>query len=204
MSDSMNDALKTAKLKLSACLRERDKLNDEIEKWERVVESLSAVTEESNPDLPSDILVVTPFYGDHRPMGFTDGVRDVLRRAEVILTAPQIRDELQRMGFDFSKYAQPLVPLHNTLKRLQEQKEVVSIKNQAGETTGYQWINPIVRAVEEERSWLADALIKSVQPPPGVRGSFGRAARNSESEEQKKRMQSMGHAFDDVLGSDKK
>jgi hypothetical protein len=195
MPDSINDALKTAKRKLLACLRERDRLNNEIEKWERVVESLSAVTVDSSADLPPDIVVVSPFFGDKKPMGFTDGVRDVLRRAEVIMTAPQIRNELERMGFDFSKYAQPLVPLHNTLKRLQEQKEIVSIKNQAGETTGYQWINPIVRAVKEERSWLADALGKPVQPPPGVRGSFGRTVqKTSESE----------GVWEQVFGDDKK
>jgi hypothetical protein len=43
-----------------------------------------------------------------------------------------------------------LVPIHNTLKRLEEQGEVRAAKNEQGRVKGYQWIGPIERAMKEE------------------------------------------------------
>jgi hypothetical protein len=61
---------------------------------------------------------------------------------------------LVECGFDFSRYKQKLVPVHNAMRRLEEQREVRAIKNDQGRVKGYQWIAPIERAFLEEHDWL--------------------------------------------------
>jgi hypothetical protein len=115
-----------------------------------------AVSENDASD-PSDV-ELSDFIANElgtKALRFTDGVRMVLRQSasrEVPISVPEIRDQLINLGFNFAKYAQPLVPIHNTLKRLEEQGEVSPIKNEQGQTLGYKWISPIERALASEGS----------------------------------------------------
>ncbi len=60
-----------------------------------------------------------------------------------------MRDRLIAKGLNLSKYKQPLVPIHNTLKRLESQQEIVPFLDDNGEIRGYRWVSPIARAVAE-------------------------------------------------------
>lgn len=172
--DPIKDALATARHNLMSRISQRlnlteeaQRLDKEIDDWKRVVDSLSTVSGETSAELPADILVfdraaslagvATPLAEPYKAMRFTDAIRETLREAGVVLSPPQIRDHLKIMGFDFSKYAQELVPVHNTLKRLAEQGEVRVFTNADGDTVGYMWIDPVLQAVEKERSnWLTN------------------------------------------------
>jgi hypothetical protein len=82
---------------------------------------------------------------------FTDGVRLVLKQnRNAILTATDIRTCLLNLGFDFAKYSQPMTPIHNCLKRLEEQGEVMAKKTKDGQVIGYTWISSIERALAED------------------------------------------------------
>jgi hypothetical protein len=154
MVDPINSVLETAHQKLGQLLAERSKIDKAIVDWKRVIDSLLAVSESEDAD-PSDV-EVSAFVGNEtgtRRIKFTDGVRLVLRQnasREIPISVPEIREQLINLGFDFAKYAQPLVPIHNTLKRLEDQREVFPIKNDQGQTLGYRWISPIERALNEE------------------------------------------------------
>jgi hypothetical protein len=154
MVDPINNALEAAHQKLNELLNERAKIDKEIIDWKRVIDSLLAVSA-SDTDDPSDV-EVSAFVNDKpgkTTIKFTDGVRMVLRQnasRNMSISVPEIREQLTNLGFNFAKYAQPLVPIHNTLKRLEEQGEVRPLKNEMGQTLGYTWISPIERALNED------------------------------------------------------
>jgi hypothetical protein len=62
----------------------------------------------------------TPTVG----VGLTDACRMVLNAAGHPLTAVEVRQQLEAMGFDVSKYSNDLAPIHTVLKRLTESDEV--------------------------------------------------------------------------------
>jgi hypothetical protein len=158
---TIQSALDTARAKLTELVNARGRIDKEIIEWKRVVDSLSAVSETVSEDVPSDIGLAE--LAPVLRLKFTDAIRDILKTADGYVTAPQIRDQLIRMGFDFSKYKQELVPVHNTLKRLQDQGEVSARRDfrdtQGGTQSGtvsYRWITPLARA-------LADPVEDSLQ-----------------------------------------
>jgi len=159
--DPISAALEAAHQKLSDLLSERATIDKEIVDWKRVIDSLLAVSESEDTD-PAVVEVSAFVEGKpgKQTVKFTDGVRMVLQQnsnREIPISVPEIRDQLTNLGFDFAKYAQPLVPIHNTMKRLEEQGEVRPLKNEMGQTLGYKWISPIERALsdDDQLSYLA-------------------------------------------------
>jgi hypothetical protein len=151
--DPINAALEMAHEKLSQLLADRAKIDREIVDWKQVIDSLLAVTESEVVD-PSDVEVSAFVEGKpgKQTVKFTDGVRMVLSQnanRTIPISVPEIREQLINLGFDFAKYAQPLVPIHNTLKRLKEQGEVSAVENEQGQILGYRWISPIERALND-------------------------------------------------------
>lgn len=151
MSDPIQDALAKAKKKLDELVTDRTRIDREIMNWKRVVDSLTAVSDEHSDEIPADVrLFADPKLTPLLNLKFTDAIRNVLASVDGYVSAPAIRDQLVDLGFDFSKYKQELVPIHNTLKRLEEQGEAQAVKNEQGQTLGYRWISPIARALAEE------------------------------------------------------
>jgi hypothetical protein len=58
------------------------------------------------------------------PIGLTDACRLVVRGAGVPVTPPEVRQRLQAIGFDLSKYQNDLAAIHTILKRLNESGEL--------------------------------------------------------------------------------
>ena len=58
------------------------------------------------------------------PLGLTDACRLVVRGAGVPVTPADVRQRLQSMGFDLTKYANDLAAIHTILKRLNESGEL--------------------------------------------------------------------------------
>lgn len=133
----------------------RAEIDGHILKWKRAIDGVLAVTESEQGD-PEDV-EVSAFVAGRKTVKFTDGVRLCLKqRSNTVLSAPDVRDGLINLGFDFGKYAQPLVPIHNCLKRLVEQGEAEAVKTAEGQSIGYKWISPIERALAEEVSGYGD------------------------------------------------
>jgi hypothetical protein len=58
------------------------------------------------------------------PLGLTDACRLVVRGAGVPVTPAEVRQRLQSIGFDLSKYVNDLAAIHTILKRLNESGEL--------------------------------------------------------------------------------
>jgi hypothetical protein len=141
--------------------KQRAAIDAQIIQWKQLVDSLRTVCNDEDDEDPSDVEVSTLMegVGGKQKIKFTDGVRMVFRQNQnSVLTAPEIRNGLLNLGFNFSKYRQPLTPIHNCLKRLEEQGEVMPKKLPDGQILGYTWISPIERALAEETPSFAEEL----------------------------------------------
>jgi hypothetical protein len=58
------------------------------------------------------------------PWGLTDACRVVLRNANVPLSPTEVRDRLEAIGFDLSRYSNELAAIHTILRRLNESGEI--------------------------------------------------------------------------------
>ena len=58
------------------------------------------------------------------PLGLTDACRLVVRGAGAPVTPTDVRQRLQSIGFDLSKYSNDLAAIHTILKRLNESGEL--------------------------------------------------------------------------------
>jgi hypothetical protein len=82
----------------------------------------------------SKLLGLTPTV----PLGLTDAIRLVVRGAGVPMTPVDVRDRLQAIGFDVSKYTNDLAAVHTILKRLNESGELRFIPRAPGKHQ-YSW-----------------------------------------------------------------
>ncbi len=73
--------------------------------------------------------------------GLTDACRVVLKGAGHPMTPVEVRDRLEAIGFDLSKYASSLAAIHTVLKRLKEAKELRFIELHEGKFA-YEWQQP--------------------------------------------------------------
>ncbi len=85
----------------------------------------------------SRLLGLTPTV----PLGLTDAIRLVVRGAGVPMTPTEVRDRLQAIGFDVSKYSNDLAAVHTILKRLNESGELRFIARGPG-SHQYTWNRP--------------------------------------------------------------
>lgn len=146
--------------KFVAARADIDKQRAEIDKniihWKMLVDSLRPFCSDDDEEDPSDVEVSAFVEGGKQKIKFTDGVRIVLKQhRDAPITVPDIRMGLLNLGFDFSKYRQPLTPIHNCLKRLEEQGEVKPEKTNDGQIVGYKWVSSIERALAEEPGFLS-------------------------------------------------
>jgi hypothetical protein len=70
--------------------------------------------------------------------GLTDSCRVVLRGAAHPMTPMEVRDRLEAIGFDLSKYSSSLAAIHTVLKRLGEAREVDVVELDSGRLA-YRW-----------------------------------------------------------------
>src|SRR5256885_17044706 len=118
----------------------------------------------------SKLLGLTPTV----PMGLTDAIRLVVRGAGVPMTPVDVRDRLQAIGFDVSKYANDLAAVHTILKRLNESGELRFIPRAPGRHQ-YTLNRPstvvalgpdIVRFMQENRHEQEAMQATDDDPPP--------------------------------------
>ena len=151
--------MKEAKRARQAAYKERAAIEQRIVNLTKSIDGLSALCE---PKSEEQFLVGS----DSDPTLFqvislTDAIRHIFSKSsEPVLTPTEVRDELLAMGMDLAKYKQPLVPIHNTLKRLVSQEELVEFRDDNNELRGYRWVTPLARAVAkvESRDSMPDYL----------------------------------------------
>jgi hypothetical protein len=73
--------------------------------------------------------------------GMTDACRVVLRNAGHPMTPTEVRDRLEAIGLDLSKYTNSLSAIHTVIKRLVEAQEVRLVDLESGRFA-YEWQRP--------------------------------------------------------------
>src|SRR5689334_21362106 len=170
MSNTYKSALDAARKEYETLLLERQEMDQRILRLKQTIDGLSALCES---DEDADAIVdVEPGLAPGYSIGLTDAIRSILEtNSNDVLNAKEVRVILENMGVDMKKkYVQPMVPVHNTLKRLEKQGEIVSLKDDRGNVVGYRWVTPIARAM---------ANVESSARLAGGTGRFVRAIRAS-------------------------
>ena len=75
-------------------------------------------------------------------MGLTDACRMILKAAGYPLTAAEVRTRLEAIGFDVSRYSNPLASIHIVLKRLGRSGNV-KVTSGLHDKRAYVWRPPV-------------------------------------------------------------
>ena len=73
-----------------------------------------------------------------KPAGLTEAISNNLRQTPQSLSANEVREWLEREGFDLSDYSQPLATISVTLRRLAKSRRVRATRE--GRKVTYKWI----------------------------------------------------------------
>jgi hypothetical protein len=76
------------------------------------------------------------------PFSLADACRLILMRHDQPLAAGRMREELEMMGFELARQANPLASIHVTLKRLVEAGQVRFVPGGSGRSPAYAWKGP--------------------------------------------------------------
>src|SRR2546427_586104 len=106
---SYKKALDDARLEMAEALRLRAELDSRIARLRQTISSLAQLCDE-RIDLV-DVLL-------REDMGLTEACQEVLRAAFKPLTGLEVKAGLEKMGFDLSRYSNPLASIYPTLNRL--------------------------------------------------------------------------------------
>lgn len=126
MTDEYRTALDAASREYETLLAERARIDARIAQLAQTIGSLMRLCN------------LQPTVG----WGLTDAVRGVLRAAGHPLTAVEVRDQLEAMGFDIARYSNDLASIHTVLKRLNQAGEVDFVPR-AHDKPGYRWRKPV-------------------------------------------------------------
>ncbi len=143
-------ALQEARKSLKDAYEERAVLEQRIVSLKQTIDGLTSLCE---PEPRVEIRRRDPETGFDIRSSFrlSFAIRQIFSDSrEYMLTPTEVRDALLKMGLNLAeKYKQPLVPIHNTLKRLEAQGELVALRDDTGDLRGYRWVSPLARAVAE-------------------------------------------------------
>jgi hypothetical protein len=94
--------------------------------------------------------------------GLTDACRIVLKAARRAMTPTEVRDRLEAIGFDLTKYTNSLAAIHTVLRRLHDGGEVLFVERPRRKFA-CEWRPSIWPVVISEQTLMA-----TLEPPAGV------------------------------------
>ena len=135
--EEFQKALEIAQLEIEHLLKQRSEIDTRIAHLKSTAESLSRLLGTETKRIITRLAEMLD-QGPADP-GITNAIRWVLTNATVPLSVPEIKLRLETIGVPLSDYVNPSAVLHNTLSRLERQKQVmrVAIQDAAGPTTAY-------------------------------------------------------------------
>lgn len=124
--DDYRRALEKATREYEALLAERARIDARLARLAQTIGSLMRLCN------------LTPTVS----LGLTDACRMVLKAASHPLTAVEVRDQLEAMGFDVARYANDLASIHTVLKRLNQAGEADFVPR-ANDRPAWRWRKPV-------------------------------------------------------------
>lgn len=142
MAINYQQLMEQSVLALADLVRKRREVDAEIVRLQRFVRAMAAKRDGGGfPETPADV---------SSPPGITEAVSRVLQASRMCLTPVLIRDLLPCVGFDPTRYKDPLPSIHVVLKRLVNSRQVMRVPSQSGD--GYLWIGLLLKpSMENER-----------------------------------------------------
>lgn len=117
--------LADTRAELERAISERDRLNIRIAQLQNLVRNLATRATDRNK------LSETREEGRnivHSPLGLTEAVRTIFRSSPSPLHRHQVKNGLIDMGYDLTKYANPMAIIYQIEKRLHQAGEIVPVK----------------------------------------------------------------------------
>jgi hypothetical protein len=140
---TFRNSLVEARRKLELAQAERDALNVRIANLERLVETLAA---ECDSEVQDAMRTDKPLAAEN---SFNNAIEFALRGAKIGLTPVEVRDKMEALGYDFSKYeSDPLASIHTLLKRFVK-KGLVTVNRLPHNRTEYKWAGDSNKAGRE-------------------------------------------------------
>jgi hypothetical protein len=150
-SNAFEAALREARKSLSEAYEDRVAIEQRIVSLKQTIDGLTNLcepepffieTQRRDPETGFDI---------RSKFRLSFAIRQIFSESEnYTLTPTEVSDALLKIDVNFAeRYKQPLVPIHNTLKRFEAQGELVAIRDDSGAFRGYRWVSPLARAVAE-------------------------------------------------------
>lgn len=124
-------ALEAAQVEFDRWVGVRTEIDARIAQLKSAIVLLSALLSESPPKVSKE--ETAEEFAD---LGISEAIRKTLKESGVGMTPVQIKARLVESQFDLNKYVNPSAVIHNTLRRLESQKEVVPVRDSSG-TTAY-------------------------------------------------------------------
>ncbi|MGC2245919.1 MAG: hypothetical protein WA609_04890 [Terriglobales bacterium] len=138
-------------------LKQRAAQDERLSQLKKTVDALSSLLGDVSPPvkpIPSlaDSVAAALRVGLSDPggAGISRMIRNILAHSHIPMTPVDIKAALARTGFDIGQYANAMAVIHNTLKRLQAQGELVAIYDAVHQVTAF--------------------ALRTVPPPPGSPG----------------------------------
>jgi hypothetical protein len=124
-------ALDMARKELEGLMQERAHLDSRIAKLAKSIEGLASLSDST--DVSAEVKTKLLELEISEAMGLTEAIRQIIGASMFGITPIQIRDTLVGEGFDPKKYSNMLTVIHNTLLRLDRQREIKRTVTLGGE-----------------------------------------------------------------------
>lgn len=150
-SDAFEVALREARKSLSKAYDDRAAIEQRIVSLKQTIDGLMNLCEPEPFFIETQSHDTETGFDIRSKFRLSFAIRQIFSESKTYTLTPiEVRDALLRIDAKFEeRYKQPLVPIHNTLKRLEAQGELVAIRSDSGDFHGYRWVSPLARAVAE-------------------------------------------------------
>jgi len=128
-------ALGTATGEMSELIEERTNIDRRITQLKATIDTLSALLNEQTPYVSLPDWEATA--GVLNELGISDAIRNVLLHAPAPMSPTEIKAALAEVGLPLDQYASAMSVIHNTLKRLEKQNELLTVKDSTGKVVAY-------------------------------------------------------------------
>jgi hypothetical protein len=144
-------ALREARKSLTEAYEDRAAIEQRIVNLKQTIDGLTNLCEPDPVFIEAQSRDTETGFDIRSKFSLSFAIRQIFSQSEKHTLAPtEVRDALLKIDVKFAeRYKQPLVPIHNTLKRLEAQGELVAIRDDSGDFRGYRWVSPLARAVAE-------------------------------------------------------
>jgi hypothetical protein len=123
MTPDFEQIIKESLAELRQRVSEREETDKRIAQLTKAIRGLAPMLpEKERPQLLASLRIAR-----RKGLGLTEVILDILKESDRPLTANEIGERMEDMGFDLAEYSQASATIYNTLRRLTESKRAVPV-----------------------------------------------------------------------------